>query len=50
MLFSQAVAIYLAKRDHTARDSLSRKLAVDHGITAKSVRGDFEIDMLFAVA
>lgn len=36
----QAIAIYKAKRQHTARDSLSRQLASDHCITAKSVRGE----------
>lgn len=40
LLYVQAIAIYQAKSQHTARDSLSRQLAKDHGITSKSVRGE----------
>ena len=34
-----AVEIFVAKHSHTSRDALSCKLAVDYGITSKSVRG-----------
>lgn len=36
-----AVEIFVAKHSHTSRDALSCKLAVDYGITSKSVRGIF---------
>jgi hypothetical protein len=34
-----AVEIFVAKHSHTSRDALSCKLAIDYGITSKSVRG-----------
>ena len=34
-----AIEIFVAKHSHTSRDALSVKLALDYGITSKSVRG-----------
>jgi len=35
---AKAIAIYMAKARHTARDMMSAKLAAEHGITMKAVR------------